>query len=97
LEVTDRQILKFIAANAKRARLKAGLTQECVAELAGVHWQTISHLEQGRAPYSVTSFIRLCLALEINPDDLIDGLPQPDLARFTKIKKAMARKRQPVR
>jgi DNA-binding XRE family transcriptional regulator len=82
LEVTDRQILKFIAANAKRARLKAGLTQECVAELAGVHWQTISHLEQGRAPY---------------PDDLIDGLPQPDLARFTKIKKAMARKRQPVR
>jgi len=93
--VTDRQILRVIAANVKKARLASDLTQECLAELVGVHWQTISYLEKGRYPFAITSFARLCQALDISPNRLFDGLPEPDGKRMDKIKKALARKRKP--
>jgi DNA-binding XRE family transcriptional regulator len=92
--VTDRQILKIIAANVRQARLSADMTQECLAEIVGVHWQTISYLEKGRSPFSVTNFIRICHALEISPNRLIDGLPEPDKRRIARIKKALAPKRK---
>jgi DNA-binding XRE family transcriptional regulator len=93
--VTDRQILRVIATNVKKARQDAGLTQECLAELVGVHWQTISYLEKGRHPFAVTNFIRICHALDLSPNRLIDGLPEPDIKRMEKIKKALVRKRKP--
>ena len=70
------------------------MTQECLAELIGVHWQTISYLEKGRYPFAVTNFVRLCHALEISPNRLIDGLPEPDRKAMARIKKALARKRK---
>jgi DNA-binding XRE family transcriptional regulator len=95
--VTDRQILRVIAENVKKARLAADLTQECLAEMVGVHWQTISYLEKGRYPFAVTNFVRVCHALDVSPNRLIDGLPEPDQKRMEKIKKALARKRKPKR
>jgi DNA-binding XRE family transcriptional regulator len=92
--VTDSQILKVIGDNVKAARLRAGLTQECVAELVGVHWQTITYLEKGRYPFSVATFARLSQVLETSPNRLLDGLPEPDQKRITKIKQMMARRRR---
>jgi DNA-binding XRE family transcriptional regulator len=91
--VTDRQILRVIAENVKKARVAAELTQECVAEMVGVHWQTINYLEKGRHPFAVTNFIRICHALNISPNRLVDGLPEPDRAKMEKIRKALAGKR----
>jgi DNA-binding XRE family transcriptional regulator len=93
--VTNTQILRVIGANVKKARLQANMTQECLAELIGVHWQTIGALEQGKYPYYVTSFARLSHALDISANRLLDGLPEPDKTRIEKIKKALARKRKP--
>lgn len=93
--MTDRQILNRIGENVKAARLHANLTQECLAELVGVHWQTISYLENGKYPFSVTTFARISHALETSPNRLLDGLPEPDKARVGKIKQVMARKRKP--
>jgi len=93
--VTDRQILRLIGGNAKAARLRANITQECLAELVGVHWQTISYLETGKCSVSVTVFVRLCQALDTSPNRLLEGVPQPDLQRMVRIKKALARKRKP--
>lgn len=92
--MTDRQILRLIGGNVKAARLKADLTQECLAELANVHWQTISNIENGKFPFPVTTFTRICHALAISPNRLLDGLPEPDLDQIEKTKKAMARKRK---
>ena len=94
MKVTDRQILRLIGGNVKTARLKADLTQECLAELIGVHWQTVSYLENGKYPFSVTTFTRICHALDTSPNRLLDGLPEPDLQRMDKVKKALVRKRQ---
>jgi DNA-binding XRE family transcriptional regulator len=92
--VTDRQILRVIGGNVRNARLRANLTQECLAELIGVHWQTISHIENGKFPFSVATFARISQALEASPNRLMDGLPEPDRMQIEKIKKTLARKRK---
>jgi DNA-binding XRE family transcriptional regulator len=92
--VTDRQILKVIGANVRKARLEANMTQECLAELVGVQWQTISNLENGRHPSLLTKFARISQALDVSPNRLFDGLPEPDRKAMGKIKKALARKRK---
>ncbi len=93
--VTDKQILKIVGQNVKAARLAADLTQECLAEMVGVHWQTISYLESGKFPIAITAFIRLTQALDTSANRLLDGVPAGNQAQFDKIKKALARKRRP--
>ena len=93
--MTDRQLLRLIGANVKAARLRANLTQECLAELADVHWQTISNIENGKFPVLVTTFARISQALGVSSNRLLEGLPRPDYARLERVKKAMARKRSP--
>jgi DNA-binding XRE family transcriptional regulator len=93
--VTNRQILRLIGANVKAARLRADVTQECLAELVEVHWQTISNVEQGKFPFSVATFARISQVLETSPNRLLDGLEEPDKSRMEQIKKMMARRRQP--
>jgi DNA-binding XRE family transcriptional regulator len=93
--VTDRQILRVIGENVRRARLQANLTQECLAEIIGAHWQTINYIERGKNPCSIIKFARICQALEVSPNRLLDGLPEPDRKQIQTIKKIMARKRPP--
>jgi len=88
-------MLRRIGENVKAARLKANLTQECLAELAGVHWQTVSYIENGKYLCSVITLFKVSQALETSPNRLFDGLPEPDIARMDKIKKSLVRKRKP--
>jgi transcriptional regulator with XRE-family HTH domain len=91
--VTDRQILKLIGQNVRAIRQDQHLTLECLAELVGVHWHTILNLEQGKFPTPITTFARLSQALGVSPNRLLDGLPEPDMKRMERIKKAKAHKR----
>lgn len=93
--MTDRQILRLIGTNAKAARLKAGLTQECVAELIGVHWQTISNIETGKIPCSLLTFTKLTKAIQTSANTLLDGVPELEAVKAARIRKATARKRKP--
>jgi DNA-binding XRE family transcriptional regulator len=93
--VTNPQILRLIGRRVREARLKANLTQECLAELVGVHWKTVGHIERGSYPVALTIFVRLSQFLEISPNRLLDGLDLPDPQRTARIKKVMARKRAP--
>jgi DNA-binding XRE family transcriptional regulator len=95
--VTEQQILRLIGQHVRRARLVANMTQECLAELVGVHWKTIGHIERGSYPVSVTTFARLSQFLEVSPNRLLEGLKPPDLQRTARIKKALARKRAPAK
>jgi len=93
--VNDGQILRCIGKNIQRARLQAGLTQECLAELIGVHWKTLSGIERGMFPFAVTSFTRIAQHLGVNTESLLQGVESPDPKRSAAIRKAMARKRKP--
>jgi transcriptional regulator with XRE-family HTH domain len=94
--VTDGQLLKILGGNIRKVRLAREMTQEGLAELTGVHWQTISYLEKGKHPVSVVTFIRIVQVLQLSPEVLLEGiskLDQPDLAR---VAKAVSRKRRPA-
>ena len=93
--MTDTEILRLIGGHVRAARLKAGMTQECLAELVGVHWQTMSHIERGRYPFSVTTFARIAQFLETSPNRLMEGMAAPDEKRRERIGKALARRRRP--
>jgi DNA-binding XRE family transcriptional regulator len=87
-------MLRLIGKNVKAARLRVNLTQECLAEMVGVHWQTVSYIENGKFPSSIVIFFKISQALETSPNRLLDGLPEPDIKRFEKIKKSLVRKRK---
>jgi transcriptional regulator with XRE-family HTH domain len=93
--VNNREILRVLGRNIRQTRLNAGLTQECLAELANVHVQTIGAIERGDFPFAVTTFARLSQFLETSPNRLLDGLKTPDPERTARIKKALARRRAP--
>ena len=86
-------MLRLIGVNVKAARTKANLTQECLAEIAGIHWQTVSYIENGKFPASILTIAKLSQALEVNANRLLEGLPPLNPDRTARIKKALARKR----
>ena len=86
-------MLRIIGANIRAVRLAAGLTQECLAELVGLHWQTMSNIERGKSPCTVTIVALLAQHLAVSSDDFFVGLPPIDQKRATKIRHALARKR----
>jgi DNA-binding XRE family transcriptional regulator len=93
--VTDRQILRVIGRNVRESRLKADMTQECLAELVGIHWKTLGRIERGEFPFATTTFAKLTQYLQVSPNRLLDGLAPPDLKRMARISKALSRKRRP--
>jgi DNA-binding XRE family transcriptional regulator len=95
--VTDQQILRLLAQRVREARLKSNMTQECLAELVGVYWKTVGHIERGSYPIALTTFARLSRFLETSPNRLLDGLKPPDSQRTERIKKALARRRAPAK
>lgn len=56
----------------KESRKQAGLTQEELATLVGVHPLTISHFETGRVVPSLDTLKRLAAALGVQPGVLLD-------------------------
>ena len=90
-------MLREIGRRVREARLKANMTQECLAELVGVHWKTIGHIERGSYPIALTTFVRVSQFLETSPNRLLDGLQPPDPKRTARIKKALARRRGPAK
>jgi transcriptional regulator with XRE-family HTH domain len=93
--VNDRQLLRIVGKNIQKARMQAGLTQECLAELSGVHWKTLSGVERGLFPVGLATFIRIAQHLNVSVDSLANGVEQPDPKRSNAIRKALARRRHP--
>lgn len=57
--------------------MAAGVTQEKLSELAGIHRTYAGHIERGTVTPTLDTIVRIAAALEINPAALIDGL-RPD-------------------
>jgi len=93
--VNERQILCCIGKNIKTARLRAGLTQECLAELIGIHWKTLGNIECGVYPFAVTHLVGITQHLGVTSDSLFQGIEPTDTKRADAIRKAMTRKRRP--
>lgn len=90
----DTDILRVIGRNIAAARLRAEMTQECLAELVGVHWKTISSIERGRYPFAVTTCIRIAQRLETSLNQLAEGVPDEADENTRLTARALKRKRQ---
>jgi DNA-binding XRE family transcriptional regulator len=93
--VQNTEILQIIGRNIAAARLRAGMTQECLAELVDVHWKTISSIERGRYPFAVTTLIRICSHLDVSLAEVCDGVTIKKTRAAERTAKALQRKRRP--
>jgi transcriptional regulator with XRE-family HTH domain len=62
------------AANLRRLRAAAGLSQEDLAFRAGIHRTQVSLLEGGKRMPRVFTLVCLAGALGVTPDDLLEGI-----------------------
>jgi transcriptional regulator with XRE-family HTH domain len=70
---TNEFVVRF-AANLVRARRVAGLSQEEVSIRAAIHRTELGMLERAIRVPRLDTFVKLCGALEVTPDKLLDGI-----------------------
>lgn len=56
-------------------RHELGLTQESLADTAGLHWTFIGQAERGQRNPSLHNIIKLAAGLEMDAGGLVSGLP----------------------
>lgn len=59
-------------------RKKAGLTQAELAELAGLSDRTYADIERGNVNMRIKTFLRICQALNVMPNDILTEKDIPD-------------------
>jgi transcriptional regulator with XRE-family HTH domain len=69
MKIADR-----FASNLRRLRKAGGLTQEELAERAGVHRTEIGLLEHGKRRPGLEMLVKLAGSLDVPPGDLIEGI-----------------------
>lgn len=63
----------------REVRQKCGLTQQAVADLAGMSLTYVSNMENGFKVPSLTTIIRLAVALDCKVMDLVGAFDKTDL------------------
>jgi len=58
----------------RRERLRRELTLEDLGALAEIHWTNIGRIERGQANPSLVTIVRLAVALDLDPSELVNGL-----------------------
>jgi putative transcriptional regulator len=76
--MSDRAILKEIGRRLKRRRLEKNLSQQKLADMAGINRTTVSDIEQG-SPSGVLTLVGILRALD-ELDELNSFLPDPGIS-----------------
>ena len=88
----DEALLRLVGGRLSGLRLARNLTQQQLAEQAGLGLRTVQRLELGAAATQLSSFIRVCRVLGL-VENLDTFIPQPALSPMAQLKQA-GRKRQ---
>jgi transcriptional regulator with XRE-family HTH domain len=67
-------VAEGLGANLGRARRAAGISQENLSLLAGMHRTAISQIESGKRVPRADTLLRFCSSMEIEPNALYAGL-----------------------
>lgn len=104
--LTDTALLKQLGERLAQLRLSQNMTQQQLAEQAGLGLRTVQRLELGEAATQLSGFVRVCRALGIVdrfdallPPQTVSPIAQVRLKKRQRSRatgsKAAARKRQP--
>ena len=67
---------KAFGFNPRRLRIAKGLSQEALAESAGVHRTYVGAVERGERNISLVNIHRLAVALQCSPGELLMDVPR---------------------
>jgi DNA-binding XRE family transcriptional regulator len=73
-QMTAEQMTERFAANLRAARERTDMTQEQLADAAGLHRTAISFLERAEREPRMWTVVMLARALRIPPSELLDGI-----------------------
>jgi transcriptional regulator with XRE-family HTH domain len=68
----ETQLVSVFAGNVRRLRKERGLSQEELAEAAGVHRTYVGMIERGEKNVTIYNIERIALALGVRPGSLLD-------------------------
>jgi transcriptional regulator with XRE-family HTH domain len=91
-KLTDEALLKLVGERLSGLRLARNLTQQQLAEQAGLGLRTVQRLELGAAATQLSGFFRVCRVLGL-VENLETFIPQPMASPMEQLKQA-GRKRQ---
>jgi transcriptional regulator with XRE-family HTH domain len=77
-------IIEVVARNVRRFRLSVGLSQEALADEAGLHRTYISQVERKQRNVTIVVLSKIAKALGIRPDQLLAPLPPEPRAGSSK-------------
>ncbi|WP_426574821.1 helix-turn-helix domain-containing protein [Aquihabitans sp. McL0605] len=61
-------------------RHERSLTQEALADAAGLHWTYIGQIERGERNLTLKNVLRLARGLGVRPGELVDGIGSDGLS-----------------
>lgn len=74
MTISPSAVLRVLGERVRAQRLALGLSQEKLAERAGLHRNYIGGIEQGRRNVAAVNLVRLAVALELDPGELLTKL-----------------------
>ena len=69
--MTDTELRNILSKNIKNARIKAGYTQEQLAELSNISLSFLKDIEACKSGVSLLTLLNICNALKITTDELL--------------------------
>jgi transcriptional regulator with XRE-family HTH domain len=68
----DRELVA-LGKRVTKARKKTGMTQEGLADAAGLHWTYVGQVERGERNLTYKNILKLARGLEVDPSELMPG------------------------
>ena len=80
IDISDSRVLyRMVGKRVRQLRLQKKLTQEQLAERAGISTSFLGHIERGTRKASLDTVIKLCNALQVSPSLLLQDSLDSDL------------------
>jgi putative transcriptional regulator len=70
---TDKKELR-VSARLKALRLDRELSQDMLAQKAGIERKTVNRIENGHFSPNLSTLIRVCKALKVKPSEVLEGI-----------------------
>lgn len=91
--LTDEALLRRIGGRLARLRLTRNLTQQQLAEQAGLGLRTVQRLELGKAATQLSGFVRVCRVLGL-VDRFEASIPEETLSPMAQLKQQGRQRRR---